>query len=112
MKFSELKIGDRFRYRNAGYTKTGPLQAVEDGSTSAQLIMRSAIVLISTDQQEPATGSDGDRLRQAIDAYHRECSAILASATVNPGSAQFNRLDELYQELLQILDTIDSPRYG
>ena len=105
MKFAQLEIGQRFRYRNADYTKTGPLQAVEDGANSAQLIMRSADVQIPAPQHEsdPPLLSERDRLRRAIDLYHGECKAILRATAADPGDA-LGRLEMRYQALLQALE--------
>ena len=108
MKFSQLKIGDRFRYRDTGYTKTGPLQAIADGTSSAQLIMRSAIVQTAAEQKSspPPRSSDSDQLRQAIDAYHSECKTILQATLTDPNSDALGKLEMQYRELLKILEAV------
>lgn len=108
MKFSQLKIGDRFHYRDTLYTKTGPLQATADGSSNAQLIMRSANVQLFDDRPEmsPAADSATQRLRQAIDDYHAECKALLAATTTD--SDALGRLEQLHADLLLVLKEIDS----
>ncbi|MCB1872526.1 MAG: hypothetical protein KDI49_11085 [Gammaproteobacteria bacterium] len=109
MKFSQLKIGDRFHYRNADFTKTGPLQAVADGSSSAQLIMRSAEVRTLDEQAEPnSTGlSVREQLHQAIDGYHRACQALVLETPADTAEA-LARLEVHYRELLQTMERIDS----
>ncbi|MCP4286197.1 MAG: hypothetical protein GY792_17410 [Gammaproteobacteria bacterium] len=104
MKFNQLKIGQRFHYRSADYTKTGPLQAVAEGSANAQLIMRSASVkpLTAETETQPPAGSVTGLLHQALDTYHSECKALLQTADVD--TAALDRLEIRYQELLQILD--------
>jgi len=108
MKFTQLKIGERFRYRNADYTKTGPLQAVEDGTASPRLIMRSAAVepLAKAGKRVPTGTNPNTRLRQDIDLYHRECKAILQAAAVD--AAALDRLEIHYQKLLQTLAAVES----
>jgi len=85
MKFNQLKIGQRFHYRTADYTKTGPLQAVAEGSANAQLIMRSASVkpLTAEKETQPPAGSVTGLLHQALDTYHSECKALLQTADMD-----------------------------
>lgn len=44
MKFHQLPIGARFRYRDAGYRKISPLKAHNEGDDTHKLIPRSAVV--------------------------------------------------------------------
>jgi len=108
MKFSQLKIGDRFHYRDTLYTKSGPLQATADGSSSPQLIMRSANVQLFDGKSEspPAPNSATQRLRQAIDNYHAECKALLEAAAAD--SEAVGRLEQLHGRLLQMLNEMDT----
>jgi len=106
MKFTQLKIGERFYYKNASYTKTGPIQATEDGSTNPQMIMRSAIVQTSAGEKEadPSGDKPMDRLRQTLGVYHSECKAILLETDISSKTDALDRLEIRYQELLQALN--------
>ncbi|MCB1868035.1 MAG: hypothetical protein KDI43_05735 [Gammaproteobacteria bacterium] len=109
MKFTQLQIGERFHYKNALYTKTGPLQAVEDGSSNPQLIMRSAVVQAASEQKsaQPPEQHVKDRLREVVDSYHNECRSILQAADINPDSILFDHLEKQYQLLLKTVQEID-----
>ena len=105
MKFNQLKIGQRFHYRNADYTKTGPLQAVADGSSNSQLIIRAASVQPLNEEKgaDPSRNENTNQLRQAIDKYHSECKAILRTTTAD--ADLINRLEMRYQELVRLTIT-------
>jgi hypothetical protein len=109
MKFTQLKIGERFHYKNADYTKTGPLQAIADGSANPQLIRRSAIVQTSSGQNaaQPLEHTTTDLLRQAFGAYHSECKSILLAAGTDPDSDLLDQLEIKYQLLLKELEAVD-----
>lgn len=109
MKFSQVKIGQRFRLDGQVYSKSGPLQAIQEGSDGHRMIMRSAAVtLLATEGESasPAKEAPIDRaaLRQAVDRYHHHCQAILASVTSPLSSQADEQLTASYQELLKLID--------
>jgi len=108
MKFSQLNIGERFRYRQSVFTKSGPLQAVAENSGNTQLIPRSATVQIFREKPEavPKIQTTEDRLREAVDLYHHECNEILRKT--GAGKEEFDRLQKRYLNLLRLLERIES----
>jgi hypothetical protein len=83
MKFSQLQVGQRFRFRNTVYTKTGPIQAMAEGGLKVQMIPRSAVVEEVDAMAPPVSAASGritlerGRLLALFDAYHRESLQIL-----------------------------------
>ncbi len=95
MKFSLIKISQRFSYKGQNYTKSGPLQAVPDGSGNQKMIPRSAVVTLLDDEKKSTTTKPKD-LRQAIEAYHQHCLSLV-SDNEKPG------LEMRYQAIVKKL---------
>jgi hypothetical protein len=109
MKFSQLKIGERFRYRGSSYVKTGPLQATGDGSSAAQMIMRAANVEPVDADGEPKreSASNLQRLRGAVSDYHESCCRILQEHCGAQAGQVGERLDAQYRQLIEALDRLE-----
>lgn len=82
MKFSQLPIGQSFRYQGQVYQKTSPLMASAEDAKEPRLIARSALV-------EPL-----------------EAEAGSASATLPPDKIPREQLDQAMNELAQALNQI------
>ncbi|MEJ1355419.1 MAG: hypothetical protein RPV21_06025 [Candidatus Sedimenticola sp. (ex Thyasira tokunagai)] len=104
MKFSQLQVGQRFRLNGLIYSKSGPLQAIPEGSGNHKMIMRSAAVelLEAEDAASKATKTatlDPVALRQAIDRYHQQCLVIVESTEPPLSDEVKARLTSAYQEM-------------
>lgn len=105
MKFSQIAPGQRFRYKGTLYTKSGPIQAIPEGGTKAQMIAKSAVVEVeSREQPQPAPGGrivrmEWEGLLEAIDAYHRECLEIAGGGAEEQLAAARSRLLDGLQRL-------------
>lgn len=82
MKFSDITVGQRFRFEGRVYVKSGPLIARDEGSGGQRFIRRSAAVETISGQAaahepRPPNAISPDALMAAADAYHRRCLACV-----------------------------------
>jgi hypothetical protein len=71
MKFPQLQRGQRFRWHDQLYCKTGPLTAVAEADGNTRIFSRSAIVTLldgSADAEPTNRSLDPERIRMALDA--------------------------------------------
>jgi len=92
MKFSQLQIGQRFRYRGTTYRKASPLMAVAEGEEKQQLIPRSAgIQALDTPPpaSKPATPTEIPvaQLDRAMAQLANEINTIISESGMNAGEA-------------------------
>lgn len=110
MKFTQLKIGQRFRHKEKNYTKSGPIQAVEDGSSSQQMMMRSYSVELLDAENQPQTKTtdqkqvDREAVRSAVEAYHQQCLATLKPLEATQAAETARQLTDAYRKIIQLLD--------
>lgn len=103
MKFSQLKMGDRFIYQGMELEKCGPLQALEKATGIERVIMRSAAVTPVNAQMEKQPNNNPclDELKQALADYHRLTLDLL-------GARQEPQLDkklgEAYEEMIRLIE--------
>ncbi|MCP3867274.1 MAG: hypothetical protein GY703_04090 [Gammaproteobacteria bacterium] len=107
MKFNQLSIGDRFIYNDLAFTKSGPLQAVAEGSSNPRLIPRSALVR-PLDLEKPGERDFGTldirTLQAELEHYHQQCLAILTLPDGgSPSSGAREQLEKLHARMQQLL---------
>ncbi|MCW8889589.1 MAG: hypothetical protein OQL20_02870 [Sedimenticola sp.] len=102
MKFSQLKIGDRFVFKGTEFTKSGPLQAVELATGSEKTIMRAAPVALASDstQKLNAPNTGYDKLEALIRRYHNVSMEQVA------GQEEDNKREQLEALFVQILQAL------
>jgi hypothetical protein len=102
VKFTHLSPGQRFRWRNQIFSKTGPLTAVAESDGRTQMIPRSAVTLpvdalIAEPQPGPALSPEQvtaalDEMTAALErlagALEAESAAMLRTAIAD-GKARF-----------------------
>ncbi|MCB1759120.1 MAG: hypothetical protein KDI68_04965 [Gammaproteobacteria bacterium] len=104
MKFSQLQIGQRFRYRDRTYTKSGPLQAIAAGSSSAEMIMRAAMIeVVEGDDTSEKVASSLQPLRDALGDYHR----IVQQCSGTEAAPLREQLDHAYRRLIGELERLE-----
>jgi hypothetical protein len=70
MKFTHLSTGQRFRWRNGIFSKTGPLTAVAETDGRTHMIPRSAVTLPvdgPVADSEPGTALSPEQVAAALD---------------------------------------------
>lgn len=105
MKFPQLPLGARFRYRGQIFCKSSPLAAV-DADGGSRMIPRSANVE-PLDEQDTATQSRASPLHRRLAAHHASSLALIREAAqAGPdGLAELEqRLADTYSALLADLD--------
>lgn len=108
MKFSNLKIGQKFFYKGVELEKCGPLQAMEKNSGTERMIMRSASVELVVDT--PSTQSSNteclDELRQLLAAYHQIClsSPKATAAEEKSMQAAYQKVQQSVEHLAQLIE--------
>ncbi|MES9858129.1 MAG: hypothetical protein ABW166_16235 [Sedimenticola sp.] len=109
MKFGQLQMGQKFRLNGEIYSKSGPLQAIPEGSGNHKMIMRSAAIELlephSDASKTTKTASlDPAVLREAVDRYHQQCLGIVSSGE-NPLSIEtHNQLNTAYLQIITLLE--------
>lgn len=103
MKFSQLKMGDRFIYQGMELEKCGPLQAREKATGIERVIMRSAAVTPVNAQMEeqPDNSLCLDELKQALAHYH-QLTLDLLGARKEPQLEK--KLGEAYGEMIRLIE--------
>jgi hypothetical protein len=113
MKFSNLKLGQKFLYKGMELEKSGPLQAVEKTSGTERLIMRSAPVELLTSARETGSGKVAslDELRQRLADYHQTCIALLraAEAESEPMQAAYRNVQQSVEQLALLINRTEHP---
>lgn len=104
MKFSQLSLGDRFIYKGAEYTKSGPLQATEKNTGNERTIMRAAPVEIpaspeSEKKQQNENGAE-KQIEVMLTTYHQACMKLITGPDDEEEKMQ---LELQFKEILQAL---------
>jgi hypothetical protein len=79
MKFHQLPIGARFRYKGTEFRKVSPLKAASEGDDAPRLVARSAEVTRLDDQGESLPGRlpdtiSGVAVAAALDRFLATCA--------------------------------------
>lgn len=103
MKFPHLLVGQRFRFNDKIYTKTGPLTAREETTGKNQLIMKSADVepLVSVEHTDQLTQNQFSTMevRSLLIDYRARLREQLQEAAEPQGSLQLEKVLELVDGL-------------
>ncbi|MBL3590286.1 MAG: polysulfide reductase chain A [gamma proteobacterium endosymbiont of Lamellibrachia anaximandri] len=93
MKFPHLPIGQRFRFQDKLYTKTGPLTASEEGSGNSRLMMKSAEVEpLDLQVEKKPKGARSFSQQQVRGLFDQACRDLLQA---NPGDETKQLLEVL-----------------
>jgi ABC-type transporter Mla subunit MlaD len=84
MKFSQLPVGQAFRYQGTRYRKVSPLMAQAEGASRTRLIARSANVEPS-DQAPPAKPLSERIPRQQVEQAMQQLAAQVTQAVSESG---------------------------
>jgi hypothetical protein len=109
MKFSQLTLGETFLFKDVEYTKTGPLQAIDNETGTERMIMRAASVELPKSKiNHEALAQNPLALKLAIaesliTEYHQTCLSYLDGANHEQKRMQAN---VLYQKIETALNDI------
>jgi len=88
MKFPHLQPGQRFRWEDQVYSKTGPLTAIAEADGKTRMFSRSAVVApLDSSTQEPTNGLlEPDRVRMALDAMTSQLKDAVQALAKDAGA--------------------------
>jgi hypothetical protein len=88
MKFPHLQPGQRFRWQDQVYSKTGPLTAVAEADGKTRMFSRSAVVApLDGSTQKPTVGLlEPDRVRMALDAMTSQLEDAVQTLAKDAGA--------------------------
>lgn len=108
MKFTQLQPGQRFRWHDQLYCKTGPLTAVAEAGGNTRMFSRSAVITLldGSPTPEPATRAlDPERVRTALDAMtsrlEETAGALAEDAGMEHGETLRRAIEEARQDFMQ-----------
>ena len=89
MKYPHLQPGQRFRWRDQIYSKTGPLTAVAEADGNTRMFSRSAIVMlldgnVATEPEFPALAPD--QVREALDTMTSRLEEAIQAVSEDVGA--------------------------
>ena len=89
MKFPHLQPGQRFRWRDQIYSKTGPLTAVAEADGNTRMFSRSAMVIlidgnVAAEPVSPALAPD--QVREALDALASRLEEAIQAISEDVGA--------------------------
>jgi len=90
MKFPHLQPGQRFRWQDQVYSKTGPLTAVAEADGKTRMFSRSAVVApVDGSTHKPTAGLlEPDRVRIALDAMTSQLQDAVQVLAKDAGAEQ------------------------
>ena len=97
MKFTHLKLGQRFRWHDAVFSKTGPLTAVAEADARTQMIPRSASILPidgHSDMSVSGTALSADQVLAALEELSAHLERVAAAFESEQAAALRTAIDE------------------
>ncbi len=97
MKFQQLPMGARFEYEGKGYTKIGPLTAINEAGEQRMIPRFAALAALDGCVAEAAPARkcllEEAVVTAAMAAYHSECVDLLIGVGTDPTRLESARAD-------------------